>query len=52
MKGSSLLPVADLTRVDGGVRGVLKLPKDRYEAWLAEVQASAKSTATAGSRGN
>ena len=52
MKGSALLPVADLMRVDGGVRGVLKLPKDRYEAWLAEVQASAKLSAAAGSRGN
>ena len=52
MKGSSLLPVADLMRVDGGVRGVLKLPKGRYEAWLAEVQASAKLHAVAGSRGD
>jgi hypothetical protein len=38
-KGSSLLPVADLMRTDGGVRGALKLPKDRYEAWIAEVMA-------------
>lgn len=41
-KGSSLLPVADLTKVDGGMRGALKLPKNRYEAWLAEVQAGTK----------
>ena len=47
MKGSSLLPVADLMRVDGGVRGVLKLPKDRYEAWLAEVLAGTELRATA-----
>jgi hypothetical protein len=50
MKGSSLLPVADLMRVDGGVRGVLKVPKDRYEAWLAEVKESTKLHAAAGSR--
>jgi hypothetical protein len=49
-KGSSLLPVADLTQVDGGVRGTLKLSKDRYEAWLAEVQASTRLHAVAGSR--
>jgi len=52
MKGSSLLPAADLMKVDGGVRGVLKMPKDRYEAWLAEVQESTKLHAAAGSRGN
>jgi hypothetical protein len=52
MKGSSLLPAADLMKVDGGVRGVLKVPKDRYEAWLAEVKESTKLHAAAGSRGN
>jgi hypothetical protein len=38
--GSSLLPVAELTKIDGGVRGVLKVSKDRYEAWKAGVVAA------------
>jgi hypothetical protein len=49
MKGSFLLPVAELTKVDGGVRGVLKLSKDRYEAWKAEVVAGAELRAAADS---
>jgi len=40
MTGSSLLPVAELTKVDGGVHGVLKVSKDRYEAWKAGVVAA------------
>jgi hypothetical protein len=47
MKESSLLPVGDLTRVDGGVRGVLKVSKERYEAWIAEVLARTGPRATA-----
>ena len=47
MKGSSLLPVADLMRVDGGVRGVLKVSKARYESWLAEVLAGTELRAAA-----
>ena len=31
---SSTLPVSTFSRVDGGVRGVLKIPKARYETWL------------------
>jgi hypothetical protein len=42
MKESSLLPVAEWIKVDGGVRGVLKVSKDRYEAWKAEVLARAE----------
>jgi hypothetical protein len=38
--GSSLLPVAELIKVDGGVRGILKVSKDRYEAWKAGVVAA------------
>jgi hypothetical protein len=45
--GSSLLPVADLTKVDGGVRGVLKVSKARYESWLAEVLAGTELRAAA-----
>lgn len=48
-RGSSLLPVADLTRVDGGVRGVLKVPKARYVAWITEVQKQTYQRAAAGS---
>jgi hypothetical protein len=33
------LPVADLMRVESGVRGVLKVSKSRYEAWLAKAGA-------------
>lgn len=40
VSGSSLLPVAELTKIDGGVRGVLKVSKDRYEAWKAGVVAA------------
>ena len=47
MKESSLLPVADLMRVDGGVRGVLKVPRARYEAWIAEVLAGTELRAAA-----
>jgi hypothetical protein len=36
-KEPSSLPVADLMSVDDGVRGVLKVSKERYEAWKAEV---------------
>ena len=32
------LPAAELTRFDGGVRGVLKVSRARYEAWTAGVQ--------------
>ncbi len=35
---SSMLPVSTFRRVDGGVRGVLKVSKARYETWLAEAQ--------------
>jgi hypothetical protein len=38
--GSSLLPVAELIKIDGGIRGVLKVSKDRYEAWKAGVVAA------------
>jgi hypothetical protein len=38
--GSSPLPVAELTKIDGGIRGVLKVSKDRYEAWKAGVVAA------------
>jgi hypothetical protein len=38
--GSSLLPVAELTKIDGGIRGVLKVSKDRYEAWKEGVVAA------------
>ena len=40
VSGSSLLPVAELTKIDGGIRGVLKVSKDRYEAWEAGVVAA------------
>jgi hypothetical protein len=46
-KESSLLPLADLMRVDGGVRGVLKVSTARYEAWKAEVLAGAEQRAAA-----
>jgi hypothetical protein len=38
--GSSLLPVAELIKIDGGIRAVLKVSKDRYEAWKAGVVAA------------
>lgn len=33
---SHMLPVPAFSRVDVGVRGLLKLPKAQYEAWLTE----------------
>lgn len=45
----TLLPVADLTRVGSGVRGVLKVSKERYEAWKAEVLAKTDQRAAADS---
>lgn len=38
-KGSTL-PVSTFNRANGGVRGVLKVPKWRYETWLAETVAN------------
>jgi hypothetical protein len=51
-KGPSSLPVADLMSVDDGVRGVLKVSKERYEAWIAEVLAKTdqRTAADASSR--
>jgi hypothetical protein len=44
------LPAAEVTRSDGGVRGVLKVPRARYEAWTAGVQgAKSALSAAAGS---
>jgi hypothetical protein len=40
LTGSFLLPVAELIKIDGGIRGVLKVSKDRYEAWKAGVVAA------------
>jgi hypothetical protein len=48
-RGSSLLPIANLSRIDNGVRGDFKVSKDRYEAWLAEVVARTDQRAAAGS---
>lgn len=42
---SSTLPVSTFSRVDGGVRGVLKVPKARYEAWLAEAKVNLRRAA-------
>jgi hypothetical protein len=49
MRRYSLLSVAALTKVDGGIRGTLKVSKDQYEAWKAEVLASSDLRASAGS---
>jgi hypothetical protein len=45
-KAAFALPAAELTRFDGGVRGVLKISRARYEAWTAGVQ-GAKSELSA-----
>jgi hypothetical protein len=37
LNGFSLLPHPDLTGERASVRGVIKVAKDRYAAWLAEV---------------
>ena len=37
LNGFSLLPHPDLTGEHASVRGVIKVAKDRYAAWLAEV---------------
>jgi hypothetical protein len=42
---SSTLPVSTFSRVDGGVRGVLKVPKARYETWLAEAKINLRRAA-------
>lgn len=47
--GSSVLPAADLSTVDGGVRGVLKLSTARYEAWTGEIVARTNLRVAAGS---
>jgi hypothetical protein len=44
-KEASLFPVADLTRVEGGVRGVLKVPRSQYEARIAEAMAGTEPRA-------
>jgi hypothetical protein len=47
------LPAPDLSRSDGGVRGVLKVSKARYEAWKAGVlaaQADLRAAANSTSR--
>jgi hypothetical protein len=46
-KEPSSLPVAHLMSVDDGVRGVLKVSKERYEAWKAEVVAKTDQRAAA-----
>lgn len=49
MKGYSLLSAAALIKVDGGIRGVLRISKDRYEAWKAEVVERTELSAAADS---
>jgi hypothetical protein len=47
------LPAADLSRSDGGVRGVLKVSRAQYEAWKTEIlaaQADARAAANSTSR--
>jgi hypothetical protein len=46
-EGTSGLPVAHLTTIDRGVRGVVKISKERYEAWKEEIMASARLRAAA-----
>jgi hypothetical protein len=46
-KEPSSLPVADLMSVDDGIRGVLKVSKERYEAWKAEVLVKTEQRAAA-----
>jgi hypothetical protein len=42
---NAVIPVSTFNRVDGGVRGVLKVSKARYESWLAEAIANVRPTA-------
>jgi hypothetical protein len=50
--GYSLLSAADMTRLNRGVRGVLKVSKARYENWITEVgsNTSMRAAAAASSR--